>query len=834
MMTRIFKYCVVIFFISGCIFSFSCTKSSTEDLFSIDTDDLIQYFDNEGNSSTVLCTSEKEIFCEISDSSWCRVEIWTNQDEKKILINVLDNKRKELREADVLLKEKKEGKELAKIKIKQLGTNPMILVRQDLVEVANDLIIRLDITSNISLDFQTPEWISYSGSSENEKKSQSEYYFHVDKLPANQTLRKGEIIIEGLSLQKEVKREVTVIQTESLPRFIVISDVLIGRTYSKERLKQRLLSLLSTPKPVDAIFMVGDLTGRGASVQYEELKSICDSVISKDIPVYFMMGNTDHFLEKADVTFSNEMQQPIHQYFSIKGYPFVTLSMTGIYTDRFRQKDKDFLLNSFLDAQEKYPGKPIFFFTHIGMSDTFYGTEKVAANLGSDVLAPILVRFPNLIAFSGHASFPLGDPRSIHQKVFTSVNIGGGIHSQIEYGYTEGMYPPNYQNVSEGLVVNVQENGDVEIERWDTYRNEEILPKWLVKAPHDGSNFTYANRDGDSSPFFAEDDQASIEILKDGDFAVTFPAAADDEVVHHYIIEVLDNEKVIFQNTRFSQFYLNSNAPQEFTVKLLSLPENISLRAEIRAVDSYNNISKPLLSEVFSVQPFIPQEGTEIPLADMFDIQFGENGMAKDISPNHVSVSVGEVIPETYYNDYYGRYTAKFKGIKTSFYKVDYANNQSIKDAIEKGFALETVYMTNDLKNTAPLSGKEWEGLGIEQEVGGQIEFWAYLDDKYKKAKSSVFVEPGKYYHVVAMYDSNSAKMSIYVNGKKAGETEAPGHLLIPKQLDSRWFCIGGDTHPTGIIQHSLDGEVVIARMYSRTLSDDEVFLLYKNSNNQK
>jgi hypothetical protein len=99
----------------------------------------------------------------------------------------------------------------------------------------------------------------------------------------------------------------------------------------------------------------------------------------------------------------------------------------------------------------------------------------------------------------------------------------------------------------EGLIVNVLSNGNVEIERWDTYRNEEILPKWLVKAPHDGSNFTYNNRNGLPAPVFAN-------------------------VVHHYVIVVSEGEQEVARFSKFSQFYLNSKMPAELSVGFSGLP----------------------------------------------------------------------------------------------------------------------------------------------------------------------------------------------------------------------------------------------------------------------
>ncbi|NDV46620.1 hypothetical protein D0T49_06125 [Paludibacter sp. 221] len=798
---------------------FSCGTKPKQVALTLAADDLCQCFDTQGGRKSVKFATDIRISIASSEPSWCAVELWESDTCKNLIIKVADNNDLKKRSAEIRIME--HAAEIARINVLQLGCEPDIVVREDSVLIRDNLNFTLSMTANVPVDLRLPNWIKEVS------ETGGVYTFVAQKMPLELQERAGEIIIENKEYALSVV--IPVSQVQGLPRFAVISDVLVGRTSSQEKLKKRLTTLLDTGKPIDAIFIVGDLTDFGAAVQYDELLSIVGDIVPEDVVVYYMMGNSDHYTQKGEETFKSKIGQPEHQYFSIKGYPFVTMSMRGIYTDRFTQTDKDFLTSSLSDAQENYPDKPIFYFMHIGAKETVYGTEMDKGDLGSEILKPILLGYPQLIYFSGHSNYTLSDPRSINQNVFTAVNIGSGIYSRIEYGYTEGMYPPNNENVCEGIIVSVLDNGDVEVERWDAARNEEICPKWLIKAPHDGSAFTYKNLTGGSAPEFSKKDKAVISKTEDGAFAVTFPQAKDDEKVHHYIIDVLDGDKVVFQNTRFSQLYLNSRMPHSFTVKLFGLPADVPLVARIRAVDSYDNISSPLLSDKFVSQPFIPSEGAKRPFADLFNIEFGKSGFAEDISPNKLKVTTGATAPKTYFNEEYGRYVAMFENNNTQFYKVDYKNNELVKNAFFTGFALETVYMSHDLRNAAPLSGKEWEGLGIEQEVGGQIEFWAFVGDKFKKTKSSVFIEPGKYYHVVAMYDRNAAKMHLYVNGKKAGETEVPGDLYIPKRDDCHWLGIGGDTHSSGRVNYPLDGEVVLARMYGRVLTDDEIYLLYKD-----
>jgi hypothetical protein len=164
---------------------------------------------------------------------------------------------------------------------------------------------------------------------------------------------------------------------------------------------------------------------------------------------------------------------------------------------------------------------------------------------------------------------------------------------------TVGIHPENYETVTEGIIVNVAGNGDVEIERWDTYRNEEIRPRWLVEAPHDGSKFTYKNRNGLPAPSFPRGARPTVKNIADGSVTVSFPQATDNEVVHHYRIEIRDGEQMIASHSEFSQYYLNSQMPKHFAVNFSGLPQDKKLVAQVTAVDSYNNQSVLIVSKAF-------------------------------------------------------------------------------------------------------------------------------------------------------------------------------------------------------------------------------------------
>ncbi|MDR1384670.1 MAG: metallophosphoesterase [Planctomycetaceae bacterium] len=410
-------------------------------------------------------------------------------------------------------------------------------------------------------------------------------------------------------------------QTSGLPRFAVLSDTHFENRRgegAKVKVPNALKNLMNQKTTVDAVFVVGDLTDHGNQNEYDQLVATFGDkrFIPEHVAVYLMMGfNHDKSSSSAtdavknilgstatnaQKNFLEKVQKPLHQYVEIKGYPFITLSEGGNRPSPYNDEVKKFLEEKLADAAQKYPDKPIFVFTHVPPLNTCYGSWK-HEGWGTDVFTPILNRYPQAIVFSGHSHFPIGDPRSIHQEKFTSVNDGSTTYSEVEPNILNiGIHPENYDKVTEGLIVNVLENGNVEIERWDTYRNEEILPRWTIDAPHDGSQFHYTNsRNGVTSPVFAEEIQPTVSDVTENSCTVTFPQATDNEIVHRYLVEILDGGKVLFSFRKFSQFYLNSEMPEELRVTFTDLPHNKTLSARVTAIDSYNNSSKPIQSNVF-------------------------------------------------------------------------------------------------------------------------------------------------------------------------------------------------------------------------------------------
>jgi predicted phosphodiesterase len=395
------------------------------------------------------------------------------------------------------------------------------------------------------------------------------------------------------------------VTAQDLVRFVVISDTHFGSKVGvgpMGKVPKALKNLLDKKPLSDAVFVVGDITESGKPEQYKQAFEVFSDPdnVPKNLAVYFVGGNNHDNSNDGFKVFPEILKQALNQYVEIKDYPFITISEGGKHNHNpdsiaYNREAKKFLAEKLAYAAEKYPGKPIFVFMHVPPENTCYGS-LISEGWGTPYFTPVLNQYPQIVLFSGHSHFPVGDPRSIHQDVFTAINDGSLNYSEVEPGVvTVGIHPQGFENINEGLIVNILENGSLKIERWDTYRNEEILPVWLIEAPHDGSRFAYKNRNGLPAPHFSAKDKPTISLITADSITVTFPQATDNEVVHHYLVDILDGKQLIASYSQFSLFYFNSLTPQSLTVSFSKLPSRKKLQARIIAVDSYNNQSVPII-----------------------------------------------------------------------------------------------------------------------------------------------------------------------------------------------------------------------------------------------
>lgn len=839
----------------------------------VDPKDAAKNFLSESGTQSLSVTTNLTLYTE-STETWCTPSVIDNA----VFISVAQNTGENERTATVTIYGK--DNKSATIEVVQLGSKANILVNESEIDVDQfDATFTLGITSSVVFEFELPTWVG--SPSIQPAVGFNNYEFALNEINEGE-VKNGEIVIKTAgNIVPEIRIPITHTHI-GYPRFAVISDVHFGNSKGEGPLVKvpKAFKNLTSHGELDALFIVGDLTESGTAAQYTQLVTAMNNKDNFTNPVdtiIYMMGNHDNYSSGAHTIYSEGLKPlngnkayPLDQYIVIKGYPFITISQrnssnsdmsnaangTGAYPVDVQNQLKAWLAQAAAD----FPGKPIFVFTHVPPRYGCYGAwpdegNGVGTNWSMWPLNPILNEYPQVVIFSGHSHFPLGDPRSIHQGVdpnstkknfYTSINTGSTTYGEVHSpSVNEGITPPGSVNATEGQIVTIQGNGDVLIQRYDTYRNTEMLPEnpWLLKAPHDGTMFAYADirdkndanpnslvlRDGLPAPTFSANAKIEFEAVSSTSVTVTYPQATDDEYVFRYRINFKNpsgtSVKEYFQ---FSQFFLYSGMADPLSATITGLTSGMTYTVEITAYDSYDNISGAITG-TFTMEEYTPDPDTVVPTADILDIVFNEDGTASDVSELNNTVLVGSTAPTTTYNEDYKRYVANIASENTSYYRVDYAGNQTIKDAFTNGFTIETLFKQTAASGTqSPISAQESGGTGIENN-NGDVEIWTRINGAWVTMKGAYTISGGKYYHVVYTYDPTAGKVLLYVDGNRVGEIDAVGTFTLPSNELAHWIGIGGDASTsTTTVQASFAGEIAITRMYSKPLTRDEVYFLHK------
>ena len=101
--------------------------------------------------------------------------------------------------------------------------------------------------------------------------------------------------------------------------------------------------------------------------------------------------------------------------------------------------------------------------------------------------------------------------------------------------------------------------------------------------------------------------------------------------------------------------------------------------------------------------------------------------------------------------------------------------------------------------------------------------------------------EQNKFYHMVGVYDRNARTITLYRDGENTGSVSAKGKMVFPYVSGAtdpykfQKFCFIGDParpnyQEDDICGSAIPGEVVMARMYDKVLSEAEIQQLYKQA----
>lgn len=344
---------------------------------------------------------------------------------------------------------------------------------------------------------------------------------------------------------------------------------------------------------LDAVCVSGDHTNNGSPVEYAKYKAVADAHIREGTQLITALGNHEFGYAGGEVyQLHREVmgEEPdVHEI--IKGFHFVAVSYSQ--TGGVFGFDKQFWLAKQLrQAKNDNPDYPVFVFQHPHPFGTVYGSVQ----WGSLDLNGVYSLYPQVVSFSGHSHYAMGDPRSIWQGSFTALGTGSLSYMENENELEDGQFPEGYRDVVQFYIVEADANGSVCIRCYDLTADCWFGETYYIETPADKTSFayTYANRmKTDEPPVFAGDAALTAVKEADGSYSVLFPAAAGKFVVHDYKIKVTSGAQTISSQSILSGYYIHPS-PADYAVDIGPLEAGKEYQVTVMAANAYAELSKPL------------------------------------------------------------------------------------------------------------------------------------------------------------------------------------------------------------------------------------------------
>lgn len=389
-------------------------------------------------------------------------------------------------------------------------------------------------------------------------------------------------------------------------RFVAVSDVHYKDDHciEEERMEKalkiayRLAEAHPTYKKLDMIVANGDFANSGTETQMRKFKATMDNNLKPETSYALDMASHEYHgagVEAAYELFQKVFERPVDGHVEINGFHFIT--MTSSHGCEYEQDKVDFARKALLEAREKDPKKPIFFFQHPHLTDTVSGSIYWA----DETFIPLLMDFPQVIDFSGHSHVPINDPRSIHQRHFTCLGTGSMSYFELdEFDKHYGTCPPAKENCAQMLIVEADAEGRVRIYPYDVLTDNFFPFVWEIDEPWNPDSFKYtdARYKTTDAPWF-KNAEITISDITDKGFKVTFPQAkVKSEYVNDYKVVIKDADGVIIKTKKLWSEYYFYNMPETLSVDFDDLKSDTEYEVSVIAGSFWDTYSAPIKAAV--------------------------------------------------------------------------------------------------------------------------------------------------------------------------------------------------------------------------------------------
>ena len=630
---------------------------------------------------------------------------------------------------------------------------------------------------------------------------------------------------------------------------------------------------------LDAITIVGDFTNISGSVELKEFKSVYESVVPAGVKTLLVTGN--HETAYGDTHNLNDFKKLFgDKYFGtgidtadtnldigvrdiiVNGYHFLMLEPTTYNTSNnscpYNPKAIEWLDNMLKKLTEENPEQYVFVCTHPMIENTCYGSDLYKSGdttWTTRDLTPTLEKYPQVVTFSGHLHFPINDNRSIMQGNFTSLGCGSVRYMAIENGNyinSNGTVPTDAYDISSGLLVQVDKNGNTRITRMFFSEDDTFDSPWELSYPnaqktHLEKYSLEARKNANTAPELGEIKLTFGDVKNYGAAAtVVFDAAKDDEFAHHYNVTVKnkDTGATISNKNILSDFYHHakrSDMKKEYTLSIGTLKSGI-YSITVTAYDSWGAKAEKTVDYKVTINsdtaglptPYVNFEFTDGKITDkMGNVDITNSGAtvgATDVKFGGKTNKLGALTVPA------GKYVVcKFNKLNTA---------DEFRNWAEGCFTVEAFYVNS--KNSGVqgvVCGTQNGGWGLAENAGkpyfitGGNNAGGYYNKKNSTqtgAYATKVSSTTELVHVVGIYDMANKKSYIYVNGVKNDEINIASSFIVGEGKTFNYFCLGDD-----ITKDLVGGDfktqgmtMVDAKIYDDALTPEQIAKAYAIAEN--
>ncbi len=512
---------------------------------------------------------------------------------------------------------------------------------------------------------------------------------------------------------------------------------------------------------LDAVTIAGDISASAYDSSIgSAFKTITDNQLGQNANVFFVTGNHDAqedqwstlsqiYSDLSKYT-ANDLSSSQHdrgnRHMVIGGYHYIGVNMMDYWNASeamFVEQDLAWLDAELAAARADAPGQPIFVYVHAGVYGTTYGSDLYTGkHWGSKLIYSHLEKYPEVVTFSGHVHFPLADERTIYQKDFTSLNCGSVQYMAIEGGYLQTGSSTTIDgvssDVSSGLLVQVDKNNNLKITRLDFTHDSVIKEPFYVSAPDlENKSHLYSYNDAyfnadNTAPEFAANAKISGKIAGEN-MVVTFDAATDNDMVHHYVIEIKGKQSGSVKSVKaLSEFYLYpqpEDFPDDYTfvIPYTLAAGDDAFEIAVYGVDSMGLMSEPI---VYQSKPSDIPDDIEVPVTDNLfvngDFELGSNSGWTAYSGSKVKVEAAK-------NGAFGMNATGTGGWGTLI-------AQTIDVEVGKNYVLSFWYKANAVGANVQVKRNNNDGAMYEGTGGWYSNSdWTYVEYKFTADTDKIF-----------------------------------------------------------------------------------------------